>query len=114
MRRRARGRGQDRQSRCWRVFYGTTELVGEGTVLDLHRQGCRIIGCMPVEIGSDVRLCIWLDQNAEEIAIVHGSVRWVNGLQFGVVFDTSTRAWDERLISNLTSTLGDTETLKLP
>jgi len=88
MSRRHSTRRQSRHSVLWRVFYGSEELVGEGNILDMHGSGCGIAGCMPVEAGMHLRLCIWPSQNPQDIVVAQGVVTWVKGLQFGVVLDT--------------------------
>lgn len=52
MTRRCHARRQSRQALLWRVFYGSGELVGQGSIVDVHKNGCRISGRMPVEVGS--------------------------------------------------------------
>ena len=88
MNRRDSTRRQSRNSVLWRVFYGSEELVGEGSILDMHGSGCRITGCMPVEAGMHLRLCIWPSQNPQDIVVAQGLVKWAKGLQFGVALDT--------------------------
>jgi hypothetical protein len=88
MNRRDSTRRQSRNSVLWRVFYGSEELVGEGTILDMHGSGCRIAGCMPVEAGMHLRLCIWPSQNPQDIVVARGLVKWAKGLQFGVALET--------------------------
>ncbi|HEU4685324.1 MAG TPA: hypothetical protein VFS39_12545 [Nitrospira sp.] len=87
--RRIHARRHERRTQAWRVFYGSRELAGEGTVLDMHEEGCRIAGCMPVEIGTRLRLCMWPTPNPGGIVIAHGTVRWATGLQFGVALETA-------------------------
>jgi hypothetical protein len=72
----------------WRVSYGNDEVVGEGTVLDMHTIGCRIAGCKPVEAGMRLRLCLWPCQYSKEMFETQGTVKWTRGLQFGLVLDT--------------------------
>jgi hypothetical protein len=88
MSRRTHVRRQFRRSLLWRVFYGSGELTGQGTIVDVHENGCRIAGRMPVEIGTHLRLCIWPTDNPTDIVVVQGSVKWTKGLEFGVLLDT--------------------------
>ena|SRR5689334_3544959 len=64
------------------------ELAGEGSILDMHETGCRIAGCMPVEPGMRLRLCLWPSKDAKDIVVAQGLVKWAKGLQFGVALDT--------------------------
>ena len=88
MTRRYHGRRQSRRALSWRVFYGRGELVGQGIIIDVHENGCRIAGRMPVEVGSRLRLCIWPTDNPTNILVAQGTVRWARGLQFGLLLDT--------------------------
>ena len=76
MTRRYHARRQSRQALLWRVFYGSGELVGQGSIVDVHKNGCRISGRMPVEVGSHLRLCIWPTDNPTDIVVAQGTVRW--------------------------------------
>lgn len=87
MSRRHATRRQARHAVLRRVFYGSEELAGEGSILDMHETGCRIAGCMPVEAGMHLRLCIWPIQNPQDIVVAGGVVTWAKGLQFGIVLD---------------------------
>ena len=87
-----------RQSRCtlvWRVFYGGGELVGQGSIVDVHENGCRISGRMPVEVGTRLRLCIWPTDNPTDILVVQGTVKWAKGLEFGLLLDAKMPNFDE-------------------
>ena len=88
MSRRDSTRHQFRRSLLWRVFYGSDELAGEGSVLDMHESGCRIAGCMPVEPGIRLRLCMWPSEAPKDIVVAQGCVKWAKGLQFGVALET--------------------------
>ena len=88
MTKRQHGRRQSRRSLLWQVFYGRGELVGQGSIVDVHEDGCRITGRMPVEVGTRLRLCIWPTDSPTDIVVVQGTVRWARGLEFGVFLDT--------------------------
>src|SRR6478736_8483077 len=87
MTRRQYARSQSRRALIWRVFYGGGELVGQGSIVDVHETGCRITGRMPVEVGTHLRLCIWPTDNPTDIIVVQGTVRWARGLEFGLLLD---------------------------
>ena len=63
-------RRQSRLALSWQVFYGSGELVGQGSIVDVHENGCRITGRMPVDI-----------------VVAQGTVRWARGLEFGLLLD---------------------------
>jgi hypothetical protein len=97
MTRRQYARRLSRRTLVWRVFYGGGELVGQGSIIDVHENGCRITGCMPVEVGTHLRLCIWPTDNPTDIVVVQGTVRWARGLEFGLHLDTHMPNLDQLL-----------------
>ena len=101
MNRRDTTRGHVRRSLLWRVFYGSDELAGEGSVLDMHETGCRIAGCMPVEPGMKLRLCMWPSEDSKDIVVAQGCVKWAKGLQFGVALETPEWKGDEQDVGSL-------------
>src|SRR5690349_15062913 len=87
MTRREHGRRQSRQALSWQVFYGSGELVGQGSIIDVHEIGCRVTGRTPVEVGTHLRLCIWPTDNPTDIVVAQGTVKWTRGLEFGILWD---------------------------
>ncbi len=87
MTRRQYARRQSRRALLWRVFYGKGELLGQGSIVDVNENGCRVAGCMPVEVGTHLRLCIWPTDNPTDIIVAQGTVRWARGLEFGLFLD---------------------------
>lgn len=88
MTRRSYTRRQSRRALIWRVFYGGGELIGQGSIVDVHENGCRVTGCMPVDVGTHLRLCIWPTDSPTDILVVQGTVRWARGLEFGLFLAT--------------------------
>ena len=95
MTRRLYARRQSRRPLVWRVFYGSGELVGQGSIVDVHENGCRVRGRMPVEVGTRLRLCIWPSDNPTDILVARGTVRWARGLEFGLLLDANMPNLDE-------------------
>jgi hypothetical protein len=91
MHRRHRIRRVRRQARpahlLWRVTYGDDKRVGVGMVLHIHEKGCRIAGSMPVTVGMRLWLRLWPDQFPNERFETHGTVKWTEELEFGLVLD---------------------------
>ena len=85
--RRQSARRLSRRALIWHVFYGSGELVGQGSIVDVHETGCRVTGRVPVEVGTHLRLCIWPTDNPTDIIVVQGTVRWARGLEFGLLLD---------------------------
>ena len=90
MTRRVTVRRSSRRSLLWKVFYGSGELAGEGTILDMNENGYRIAGCMPVEPGTKLRVCIWPNHSPKDIMVAQGTVKWSKGLVFGLVLEMAT------------------------
>jgi hypothetical protein len=87
------------------VFYGSGELVGQGSIVDVHQNGCRIAGRTPMEVGSHLRLCIWPTDNPTDILVAQGTVRWSRGLEFGILLDPHMPNLDE-LARQLAAVIG--------
>ena len=69
-----------------RVEYRHAGGQGEGTLLDLTRQGCRIKGTPPLPFGTRLRLQLWLPDVAQPVKVDLAAVRWVQDDQLGVSF----------------------------
>ena len=75
----------------WRVMYGTTEFVAEGTVLDLTTRGWRIAGTMPVLPGMPLRLQVCVPERPEPLHVLRATVLWVNNYEFAIEADEMAR-----------------------
>ncbi|MEP6957897.1 MAG: PilZ domain-containing protein [Nitrospirota bacterium] len=69
-----------------RVEYRHAGGHGEGVLVDLAPQGCRINGVSPFSCGTRLRLQLWLPDRSEPIAVERAVVRWIKDDQFGVSF----------------------------
>jgi hypothetical protein len=69
-----------------RVEYQHAGGQGDGTLVDLTRQGCRIKGMPPLLCGTRLRLQLWLPDVAQPVKVDLAAVRWVQDDQFGVSF----------------------------
>jgi hypothetical protein len=69
-----------------RVEYRHAGGRGDGTLVDLTRQGCRIKGTPPLPCGTRLRLQLWLPDVAQPVTVDQAAVRWVQDDQFGVSF----------------------------
>ncbi len=75
----------------WRVVYGTSEFVAEGTVLDLTIRGWRIAGTMPVVSGMQMRLRVCVPERPEPLHVLRATVLWVNDHEFAIEADEMAR-----------------------
>jgi hypothetical protein len=69
-----------------RVEYRHAGGLGDGTLVDLARQGCRIKGASPPPCGMRLRLQLWLPDLAQPVTVDLAAVRWVQDDEFGVSF----------------------------
>ena len=79
-------RKHDRVHVQGRVEYRTAWGRGEGMLIDLTLQGCRIKGAHSFSCGIRVWLQIWLPDQAQPVNAEQAVVRWVKDDQFGVSF----------------------------
>ena len=68
------------------VIFGGAPFVGEGALFNLSLMGCSILSDREVLCGSDVRVNVLLPDQAPSLSIDLGTIKWVQGCQFGVEF----------------------------
>lgn len=68
------------------VIFGGAPFVGEGILTNLSLMGCSILCDREVLCGSDVRVSVLLPNQSPALPIDLGTVKWVQGEQFGVEF----------------------------
>lgn len=72
---------------CHLTYSGFTEdtlIVGEGTAVDLSKDGVGIEGNQPVAPGMRLTLCLALPDTEGPLLIDEVCVKWVKGSRFGV------------------------------
>ena len=67
------------------VFVGAP-FVGEGILTNLSLKGCSVLCDREVLRGSDVRVSVLLPDQRTALSIELGTIKWVQGEQFGVEF----------------------------
>ncbi len=65
---------------------GDDVLMGDGTAVDLSKNGLRIRGTQPVQIGMEMALFLYLPGNEDPLIVLEARVAWTGGRQFGVEF----------------------------
>lgn len=74
----------------FRVFYpvifGGAPFVGEGILTNLSLMGCSVMCDREVLCGSEVRVSVLLPNQTPALSIDLGTIKWVQGDQFGVEF----------------------------
>ncbi|MGH7184392.1 MAG: PilZ domain-containing protein [Nitrospiraceae bacterium] len=68
------------------VIFGGAPFVGEGTLNNLSLMGCSILCDREVLCGSELRVSVLLPNQTPALSIDLGTVKWVQGKQFGVEF----------------------------
>ena len=69
-----------------KVEYRHAGREGQGMLIDLALQGCRIKGAAGLSGGARLTLRIWLPDQAEPVIVERAIVRWAMGDQVGVSF----------------------------
>jgi len=68
------------------VIFGGAPFVGEGTLTNLSLMGCAVLCDREVLRGSKVRVSVLLPDQTSAVSIDLGTIKWVQGNQFGVEF----------------------------
>lgn len=68
------------------VIFGGAPFVGEGILTNLSLMGCSIMSNREVLCGSDVRVSVLLPNQRPALSIDLGTIKWVQGYEFGVEF----------------------------
>ncbi len=87
------------------VYYLGGDFLGKGTVMNLCRNGFRVLGDHPVVPGMELVVRLTLPDKEEPVEIQRVVVRWVRGLLFGAKVVTMSPAGEERVGTFLSSRL---------
>lgn len=68
------------------VIFGGAPFVGEGILTNLSMMGCSVLCDREVLCGSEVRVSVLLPNQTAALSIDLGTIKWVQGEQFGVEF----------------------------
>jgi len=68
------------------VIFGGAPFVGEGILTNLSLMGCSVMSDREVLCGSEVRVSVLLPNQKPALAIDLGTIKWVQGHEFGVEF----------------------------
>ena len=66
------------------VYYMGASFLGKGLAVEVSREGWRIIGDHPVEVGMTLTLSLLLPDDPVPVKVEKASVRWVRGHTFGI------------------------------
>lgn len=80
---------------------GDDVLIGDGTMVDLSEGGLGLRGDIPVPVGMELTLFLYLSDGNEPLSILESTVVWSVGSLFGVIFNDLSLSDAERLRSFL-------------
>jgi hypothetical protein len=81
------------------------EFLGKGTVMNLSRNGFRVLGDHQVVPGMELMVRLSLPDKDDTVEIQRVVVRWVRGLLFGAKVLTMSPEGEERIGTFLSSRL---------
>ena len=87
------------------LYYMGGEFLGKGTVMNLSRNGFRVLGDHQVVPGMELVVRLSLPDREEPVEIERVIVRWVRGLLFGAKVVTLSPCEEDRVGSFLSSRL---------
>ena len=87
------------------VYYLGGDFLGKGTVMNLCRNGFRVLGDHQVVPGMELVVRLTLPDKDEPVEIQRVVVRWVRGLLFGAKVATMNPEGEERVGTFLSSRL---------
>jgi len=90
-------RGRRLRLSCRLFFFGEDDFEGEATILDLSTGGCQATSLTEVQVGTTLRLSLFLHDQQWPVRIDGAMVRWVNGNSFGLEFTEIRSAQRERV-----------------
>lgn len=68
------------------IIFGWVSYVGEGLLSYLSFNGCSVLCDHTALVDEEVRVGILLPDQTQALSIQGGTIKWVNGRQFGVEF----------------------------
>ncbi|MBU6480078.1 MAG: PilZ domain-containing protein [Nitrospirae bacterium] len=74
----------------YRVSYSGAEgariVTGEGTLKDLSKTGCKILGMTTSSLGSSLTLLLYLEDGQAPMCLTSVTVSWIDRVSFSVRF----------------------------
>lgn len=86
----AERRGSPRLPVSFKLMYSAITrgdvLIGDGTVVDLSKNGLGILGNYPVRTGLELTMFLYLPDGNDPLFVLEANVAWTSGNLFGVEF----------------------------
>ena len=86
-----------RSPRHYRIFFTTDLVEGEGTILNIGKDGCKVECETPVEVDATLEAWLFLPDFEWPVRIERAKVVWHDGDVFGLEFIDLRPAQRERL-----------------
>jgi hypothetical protein len=93
----AERRGRRLNLDCRLFFFGEEDFEGEARILDLSTGGCQATSHTGVQVGTMLRLSLFLQDQQWPVRIDGAMVRWVTANSFGLEFTEIRSAQRERI-----------------
>ena len=93
----AERRGRRINLSCRLFLFGEDDFEAEATILDLSTNGCQATSLTEVQVGTTLRLSLFLHDQEWPVRIDEALVRWVKGANFGLEFTGIRSAQRERV-----------------
>ncbi|MBX3334951.1 MAG: PilZ domain-containing protein [Nitrospira sp.] len=87
------------------LYYLGGDFLGKGTVINLCRNGFRVLGDHQVVPGMELAVRVTLPDKDEPVEIQRVAVRWVRGLLFGAKVVTMSPDGEDRIGTFLSARL---------
>ena len=67
-------------------FFSAEMMAGEGLLMHLSVRGCRISSAIPILVGTELQICLFLTDREQEapVTIDQALVQWIDKGEFGV------------------------------
>jgi hypothetical protein len=95
-------REAERVALCCQVSYVSEEdgfFHGEGQLLNVSKQGCRVVGPV-LGVGTTITISVHLEDGKPSLNLAGATVCWEDGYSFGVKF-SPTRGEDRQRLQEL-------------
>lgn len=93
----AERRGRRLSLSCRLFFFGEDDFEGEAAILDLSTGGCQATSLTELQVGTTLRLSLFLQDQQWPVRIDGATVRWVHENSFGLEFTEIRSAQRERI-----------------
>ena len=73
-------------------------VAGDGELKDMSPGGCRVASSVAVQVGADLELCVFPEDEGNPFVIDAATVRWARCEEFGLAFSKVRPAVQQQLV----------------